>query len=163
MDILDIFLDILLESPQPLMGAIFYTLDLNWMMFPVGCMTSQFPACIWGLNAAYIKDRYPDFYLIWIEGHENRIKKIPYPTSILQTPDGGAFINYLAMQCKSHKQGAAALDSDDEAVTAEEIAGNLMGDISRHHFSQSTFSQSNVPNCTVMKDIMYVNDLNPAF
>ena len=83
-----------------------------------------------GLNAAYIKDRYPDFYPIWIEGHENRIKKIPYHTSILQTPEGRAFINYLPMQCESHKQRAVALDSDDEGVTAEEITGNLMGDIS---------------------------------
>ena len=88
------------------------------------------PGLYLGLNAAYVKDRYPDFYPIWIEGHENRIKKIPYPTSILRTPEGGAFINYLPMQCESHKQGAAALDSDDEGVTAEEIAGNLMGDIS---------------------------------
>ena len=59
--------------------------------------------------------------------------------------------------------GAVALDSDDEGVNAEEMAGNLMGDISRHNFSQSTFSQSNVPNCTIMKDIMYVNDLNWHF
>ena len=28
--------------------SIFYTLDLNWTMFPVGHMTLQFPACIWG-------------------------------------------------------------------------------------------------------------------
>ena len=88
------------------------------------------PGLYLGLNAAYVKDRYPDFYPIWIEGHENHIKKIPYPTSILQTPEGRAFINYLPMQCESHKQGAAALDSDDEGVTAEEITGNLMGDIS---------------------------------
>ena len=108
------------------------------------------PGLYLGLNAAYIKDRYPAFYPIWIEGHVNHLNKIAYPASILRTPECGAFINFMPMVCDSHKPGAAALDSDDEGVTAEEIAGNLMRDISRHNFSQSTFSQFNVPNCTIM-------------
>ena len=32
-----------------------------------------------GLNAAYVKDRYPDFYPIWIEGHEKLYKEDPIP------------------------------------------------------------------------------------
>ena len=89
------------------------------------------PGLYLGLNAAYVKDRYPAFYPIWIEGHANRLNKIAYPASILCTPDSRAFINFMPMECESHKPGVTALDSDDEGVTAKEIAGNFMRHISR--------------------------------
>ena len=37
------------------------------------------PGLYLGLNAAYVKDRYPDFYPIWIEGHEKPYKEDPIP------------------------------------------------------------------------------------
>ena len=41
------------------------------------------PGLYMGLNRAYIKEKYPEFYPIWIEGHRNHLAKIAYPTSIL--------------------------------------------------------------------------------
>ena len=82
------------------------------------------PGLYMGLNAAFVKEKYPEYYPIWLEGHQNRINKIAYPTSILRTPDGEQLINFMPMECESHKPGAAALDSDDDDVTAEDIAGN---------------------------------------
>ena len=67
------------------------------------------PGLYLGLNTAYIKDRYPDFYPIWIEGHENHIKKIPYPTSVLRTPEGGAFINYHAHGMREPQAGGSGI------------------------------------------------------
>ena len=55
------------------------------------------PGLYMGLNRGFIKEKYPEFYPIWIEGHCNRIEKIAYPTSILQTQDGHALINFMPM------------------------------------------------------------------
>ena len=41
------------------------------------------PGLYMGLNGAYIKEKFPEFYPIWIEGHRNCLAKIAYPTSIL--------------------------------------------------------------------------------
>ena len=81
------------------------------------------PGLYMGLNAAYIKEKFPEFYPIWIEGHRNRLAKIAYPTSILRTNDGQALINFMPMRCDQYKEGATAVDSDDEGVTKHDIAG----------------------------------------
>ena len=81
------------------------------------------PGLYMGLNSAFIKEKFPEFYLIWVEGHCNHLAKIAYPTSILCTSNGQAFINFMPMRCDRYKQGAKAVDSDDEGVTNEDIAG----------------------------------------
>ena len=81
------------------------------------------PGLYMGLNRAYIKEKLPEFYPIWIEGHRNCLAKITYPTSILRTRDGQALINFMPMWCDQYKEGATAVDSDDEGVTKDDIAG----------------------------------------
>ena len=81
------------------------------------------PGLYLGLNGGFIIEKYPEFYPIWIEGHRNHIEKIAYPTSILRTQDGLTLINFMPMQCNQHREGATAVDSDDEGVTKDDIAG----------------------------------------
>ena len=81
------------------------------------------PGVYMGLNRAYIKEKFPEFYPIWIEGRHNRLAKIAYPTSILRTSDSNALINFMPMLCDWYKEGATAVDSDDEGVTKHDIAG----------------------------------------
>ena len=81
------------------------------------------PGLYMGLNGAFVKEKFPEFYPIWVEGHRNRIAKIAYPTAILCTSDGQVLINFMPMQCEKYKEGTTAVDSDDEGVTNEDIAG----------------------------------------
>ena len=81
------------------------------------------PGVYMGRNAAYVKEYYPDFYPLYLSGHENRIAMRPFPQTVNNPTRDHITVYLTSMQCLHYDPSATFEVAAGGEVTQQQLKG----------------------------------------
>ena len=81
------------------------------------------PGVYMGRNAAYVKEHYPDFYQLYLSGHDNRIAMQPFPQMVNNPTGDKCVVSLTPMECLHYDPGVTFDIEEGEEVSQQQLRG----------------------------------------